>query len=530
MKASPLLALARRALADARVRELSFAALFALLAYSTVKGYRTDYPTLADRLSFARAFAGNAGVRLFYGKPLDLLTAGGFAAWRAGGFLAILAGVWGVLAGVRALRGEEESGRSELVLAEPLTRLQAYASVLAGAGAGAVAIWLALLLGLLAGALPAGPSAYLALATLAPAGVFLGVGALASQLASTRRLALELSYGALLLALVVRVVADTTSLQWLRWLTPLGWSEQMRAFDGERPLVLALPIACTLLLLALAGWLARRRDLGTGLLGDRDDAPAGGAAPSSMSAFTLGEERASFVGWLLGSCFFALIIGVVSKSVSAAGVPGTVEHELKRLGGLSILNPSGYISLCFLFFVLAISLYSCSQLAAARHEEAQGLLETLLALPLSRRRWFGARIALALAGVIALSLGTGALAWVGAAAAGAHVSFGGMIEAGANCVPAALLFLAIAALAFALAPRASTALSYGLVALAFTWQLVSALLGAPAVLRELSPFEHVGLVPAAAFDASGALAMLALAALGLALALWAFGRRDLVEA
>src|SRR5271169_1968186 len=103
-------AIARRTLADSRVRDGSYALLFALLAFSTVSAYRTDYPTLADRLSFAHAFAGNTSLRLFYGEPFDLLSVGGFVAWRAGGFLAILAAMWGILAAVRALRGEEDTG------------------------------------------------------------------------------------------------------------------------------------------------------------------------------------------------------------------------------------------------------------------------------------------------------------------------------------------------------------------------------------------------------------------------------------
>ena len=58
-----------------------------------------------------------------------------------------------------------------------------------------------------------------------------------------------------------------------------------------------------------------------------------------------------------------------------------------------------------------------------------------------------------------------------------------MLEAGANCLPAALLFLGVAALAYALAPRASGGIAYGIVMVAFVWQLVGALLDAPGVAR-----------------------------------------------
>jgi len=523
-------AIARRTLADARVRDWSYALLFALLTFSTVSAYRSDYPTLKDRLGFAHAFAGNTSVRLFYGEPFDLLSVGGFAAWRAGGFLSILAGTWGILAAVKALRGEEDTGRFELVVAAPLTRRRAYLSVLAACAAGAALIWLAMLLALIAGRLPAGQSAYLALATLSPAPVFLGVGALASQLAPTRRVALELSCALLLGALVLRVVADTTSLHWLRWLTPLGWSENLRAFTGARPAVLVLPAAASLISLAAAGRIWLGRDVGRGLLPSRDSAPPRRRGLSSVTALALREERGSFAGWLLGSGFFALIIGLISKSVSSAGISAALQRQLQRLGAVSILKPSGYIGLCFLFFLLAISLFSCSQVAAARHEESQQRLETVLALPLSRRRWLGGRMALALAGILVLSLTVGVLAFAGASGANAHVAFASMLEASINCVPVAALFLAIAALAFALLPRASSAIAYGLVAVSFVWQLISAELQAPPWLRELSPFEHVGLVPAQQARIGAAAVMLALAAVLALAALWRFGQRDLTGA
>ena len=53
--------------------------------------------------------------------------------------------------------------------------------------------------------LPAGGSAYLALAAVSPAAVFAGVGAVSAQLASTRRLALELSAVAFTLGLLALV-------------------------------------------------------------------------------------------------------------------------------------------------------------------------------------------------------------------------------------------------------------------------------------------------------------------------------------
>ena len=47
-------AIARRTLADARIRDGCFAAFFCLFALANPVGYRHTYPTLRERLAFAR--------------------------------------------------------------------------------------------------------------------------------------------------------------------------------------------------------------------------------------------------------------------------------------------------------------------------------------------------------------------------------------------------------------------------------------------------------------------------------------------
>jgi polyether ionophore transport system permease protein len=89
------------------------------------------------------------------------------------------------------------------------------------------------------------------------------------------------------------------------------------------------------------------------------------------------------------------------------------------------------------------------------------------------------------------------------------------------------VFLGAGALALALAPRVGTAIAYGLVGVAFLWDTVGALIGAPGWLLALSPFHDLGLVPAEPLKPVGAAAMLALAALTAAAAVRAFARRDL---
>ena len=525
----PARALARRAFRDARVRTVSFAYLFGLYSYIQPVGYRHAYPTVADRAGFSRSFSDNKAIRLFYGLPHDLLTVSGYAAWRVGGTLAIVAAVFGLLAAVRALRTEEDTGRMELVLAGDVGRRTAYLAAMGAIAAGIAILWLAELAGFVAGGLPVGGSAYLALATVSVVPVCVGVGAVASQLAPTRRIALELGGAVVGLMFLLRVIADTVSgVGWLRWATPLGWAEELRPFSDPRPLVLALPIGVSALLLALAARIAATRDVGTGVVPARDTAAPNPRLLSSPTAQALRSERATLIVWLLSIGSFAFILGMISTSISSAGISKSMQEEIAKLGAGSILTPSGYLAFVFVFFILAVSLFVCAQIAGARREEAEERLETLLAQPLSRGGWLAGRLLLAASAAAAISLVAGLLTWAGAATQGLDLSLPRMLEAGANCLPVALLFLGIAALAYALVPRASSGLAYGLVTVAFLWQLVGSLLGVPKWLVELTPFEHVGLVPAEAFKAPAAAVMVGIGLLAALLALGAFRQRDLI--
>jgi len=521
-------AIARRALADSRIRDGCFALFFLLFAYANPVGYRHTYPTLAERVAFARSIGTNKAVELFYGAPHELLSVGGFTAWRFGGFTAIIAGIWGLLAAVRALRAEEDAGRQELVLAGVVSRRSAYLAVLAGLFAATTLLALAIFAGLVAGRLAAGGSALLALATISPAVVFIGVGAVTSQLAPTRRGALELATALLAGCFLLRVVADIGSdLGWLRWATPFGWSEELRAFADPRPAVLLLPLLTSALLLTAAGAIAAHRDVGSGILHGRDSADADLRLLSSPAALAFRLSRGSTLAWVTGIGVFAGVVGVLSTSFTIADISANLRKQLEKLSGASITTPAGALGFYFLLFVLVISLYACAQLAAVRREEADQQLETLFAQPVGRRRWLVDRLALATTGAAALALAAAILAWAGSASQNAHVSLLRLLEAGLNCLPTALLFLGLATLAFGLAPRASTGLAYGLVTLAFVSELFGSLLGAPHWTLNLTPFQHIGLVPAQPFRARAAATMLGIAAAAGTGGVYSFARRDL---
>ena len=247
----------------------------------------------------------------------------------------------------------------------------------------------------------------------------------------------------------------------------------------------------------------------------------------SAVALGLREQRTSLAIWVLGTGLYGAIVGALSNSLDTSNVPPALQREVRKLGDVTITTPTGALGFYFLFFVLAVSLFVCSQVAGARREEAEGRLETLFSEPLERARWLLGRFVLTLGGAAAVALAAGLMAWAGAALANAGVALGKLLEASANCLPLALMFGGLGFLALALAPRAASGIAYALVVVAFVWELFGSLLGAPHWLAQATPFQHVAFVPAQPVNLAAAAVMVAVALAGGAFALGAFARRDL---
>lgn len=525
--AGPSRAVARRVAGDARTRALSFGALFFAVVWANAAGYRSTYPHIEDRVKLVANFADNKAARMLYGAGHDLVTVGGYTAWRAGGLLAMFAGLFGIFASARAMRGEEEGGRTELVLAGALTRTGAFRATLTGIAGTLTGIWVATMLAGLAGGLPLRGSCFFALVLLTVATVYVAVGAVASQVFPTRRGALGVSAGVLGVDFLLRIVADTTDHFFIHWCTPLGWAEEMRAFSGSRAMVLVLPITSTIVLLVAAGILHARRDLGRAYVAPHDTAAARTGLLSSPIALAVRLDRVTIASWTFSIAVFAFVIGTVAKSVEKLELPQSVRDQIAKLGGIDITRARGYVGLTFVIFVFAIGLFVCGQLAAARDEETTHRLETLFALPYGRVRWLQGRILLIVVATAMCAMAAGAAVGLGVIVTGGHMTFGQGLEAGLNVLPPELLFIGAGVLFLAFAPRFGVGFLYAFVVVAFVWELFGALLSFPDWLLGFSPFYHVAPVPAKPIAVVSALLMIAIGAGAMMVGLACFRRRDL---
>ncbi|MGA2528101.1 MAG: ABC transporter permease subunit [Acidimicrobiales bacterium] len=494
--------------------------------------YASSYKSLASRIRLAAEFGSNAGVSALVGPAHDIETVPGFMVWKCLAVLAVVGAVWGLLTGTKVLRGEEDAGRWELLLAGQTTRRAATLQTLTGLGFGVVALWfVTAVIATVVGhsskvGVDVSGALFLALAVVSAAAMFLAVGALASQLAATRRQASGYAGAVLAVSYALRMVADSgTGLGWLRWTSPLGWVEELQPLTSPHPLAL-MPMAGFVGLLVFATLrLAGERDLGASTFPDRPSSVAHTRLLSSPLGLNIRMSRASLIGWGAGLVAYGLVLGLVAKSAGTAiASSSSLTRAFSRLGAI---GTEAYLGVAFLLMAMLVAFVAAGQVGATRSEEAEGRLDNLLVRPLTRSRWLAGRMLVATGVLVLAGLVAGVFTWLGAASQDSGVSFTAVAEAGLNVIPPAVCVLGFGTFVFGVWPRASAIATYGLLVWSVLVELVGGVVGLNHWVLDTSVFHQMAAAPAVGpdWETSGILlAVGAFAAFAGGLGFW---RRDL---
>jgi polyether ionophore transport system permease protein len=512
-------------------------ATFGVVVYGSVTGYTSAYPTVTARRVLQSSIAVNPGAQALLGPAHHLETVAGFTAWRAMGSVMLVGAVWGILASTKQLRGEEDAGRWEILLAGPTTRVGAALQAMAGLAAGLLAMFLTtasavVLTGRTADAqFTMRSSLFFTVALVSSAALFLAVGALTSQIASDRRHAATLAAAIFGLAFVARMVAAmSTDLAWLRWASPLGWIDELHPLTGSQPIML-IPIALMIAgLVAATALLAGRRDLGASALVAHDERTARTTSLQSAIGLDVRLVAPTAAGWLLGIGSLALVLGLVAK-VASRSMSGSarIREILKQLGAHRT-GAVSYLGFSFVIIATLVALAAAGQVAATRDEEGEGRVDHLLVRAVSRRRWLAGRLAVATAVIVSSAVVAGLLAWVGAALQDSGVGARLMLEAGANVAGPAMLVLGFGTLLHGVWPRAASVGAYALVAWSFLVEVVGALIKADHWILDSSVLHHIRPAPAAPIEWTSVGVLVALGVGAAVIGLLVFERRDLANA
>ncbi|HEV7189129.1 MAG TPA: hypothetical protein VGN28_14650 [Blastococcus sp.] len=512
--------------------------VFGWLVFNEARNYAGDFPTAEARARFAATLGSNAGLAAIIGPARHIDTVGGSVAWRMFGLMFIVGGIWGLLTATRLMRGEEDAGRWELLLSGRTARRSATVQVLAGLAVGFLALWVPIAAFTVAAGrradvgFPVSASLFYATAATAGAAMFMAVGALTSQLGSTRRQANALAAGVFGVAYLIRMVADAgTGLEWLRWASPLGWVENLAPLTGSNP----LPLVPIVLVVGAASvgavLLAGRRDVGVGVLA-RHAPPRGGTFPlGGPAGLAIRLERWIALAWIVGLGVLAVIFGITAVVAAEGNVAvADIQATVSRLGGQRGGAVGAWIGYEFLFIAALVIYAAAGQISALRAEEEEGHVDNLLARPVGRAHWLAGRLGFAVAMSALIGLATGVGAWWGLAIQGSDIGLWSMLQAGLNVVVPALFVVGLGTLLFGLVPRLARPILYAVVA----WSVLVVVLGPSVVTNhwvlDTAVLTHVGPVPASALNWTAIGWMTGLALLAAVGGAAAFSRRDLASA
>lgn len=514
------------------IRRSTLLTALALACYAAVEilVIEKTYPDDASRAALM-TFGDFPVLRVLQGVPYSVET-GALAAWDSGWMMSLVVGGWAITTTTRVLRGDEDEGRAEVVLAGPVrpSRMLACqaATLLAAGGVLGLAVGLAMA----ASGAPVTSSLLFGAAIAGLCAAFVALTSVASQVFASRTRALGVSAGLLGAALLLRMAANSADARsWLAWVTPMGWTDQLRPFGDDRVPVLLVPVVVVAGLVGCAVTLRVRRDSRTGIVRERGVRRSHAWGLTSPLAFAWRANLGVLCAWAVGLTLWGLATGALVPSVNDFVESDPAFRDILAGMGMDVSDLSkGFVGLTATIAGVALSVYAASRVGAARAEESSTRLDHVMTRSVKRWRWLGGHVLLTLVSVLLLAGLAGGATWAGAVTMGADLSVRDSMAAVLNTVPVAVVFGGLAVLVLGLAPRATVAVAASAAVLAYVLQLVGPTLSWPTIIVGASPFWHLRAVPVEAFEPTAAVVLVAIGAVASAVGMVAFERRDLVGA
>lgn len=510
--------LIRLALRRDRVRLSVWMAALTLMMVYAPNAIKLAYPEEAQRQARVNLMKTPAGMILsgpmFGGNETAL---GAMMANELMLTLIIATSILAILTVIRHTRAEEENGSAELVLASPVGRYARTTAALTVAGAVNAVLAVTMTAGMAATGFGVVDTAAMCVGVTAVAMVFGAVAAVTAQMWRTSRAATGAAMATLALTALVRGIGDVidNSGSALSWFSPIAWAQQMRAFVDLRWWPLALLIALTAGLIAVAALLESRRQYDDSTIAATGERPH--ARPiRGVLGLHLTLQRGQTIGWSIGLLLGGLAFGSMTKSLLDAA------EDNEMIARLISADTDGVYTTMTQFLAAAACAYVVSAVLRVYADEQSGLGEAVLAGSVSRWKWLFTAVVSAVLGSAVLMFFAGLGNGLGAGIVlGEPQTVLRLTLAGLAFVPALAVLAGVAAVAVALR---QVWIGWLAVTFVVTSLYLGALLRLPRWLIDLSP---VGRTTAPSAVPIATLIVMALAAMALTvLAGILYRRRD----
>jgi ABC-2 type transport system permease protein len=540
-----------KTLRDFRVAIFGWGVGFGVLIAFTIAAYESAVSSPAAKA----ALIATAKAWSWYWEAVGVDTPGGYAMWKLGWML-VFPAIWGLLAGSRILRGEEERGSLDVLLALPRSRTQVVLEKVAALGTALLLI--GLLVGIIAGLAGAradagfsfGDALLFGLNVALVSAVFAALALFISQFTRERRTAAGLTgalFGfAILLNSLAHTAPDTDGLAHLSPVYYFGLSKPLIPGHGVDPVAMLVLVVMTLVPAALGVVLFLRRDVGDTIsvmpasaggamasAAQSRELPSGDIAVRSVYARSLRTLVGPTLWWGLGLAFFGAAFTLMARQTEenlSGALKGTpYEAILNALaGGAGFGNGTLFLGLIFAELPLVFTIYALIQASTWAEDEEQGRFELLLANPQPRWGVLLARYAAFVTSLVVIAAALLVAVLLAAAQQRLPIDGRHALAAVVGILPIALL---VASVGYLLAGWVRSAAVVGILgaalAASFLVELVGAIFKWPDWVVQLSIFERYGSPFTKGLDWPNVLELLAIAVVALGIAVWRFDQKDI---
>lgn len=484
------------------------------------------------------------------GEITDISSIGGFITVRILGFVPLMIALWAAVAGVGAIRGEEQNGSMEVLLATPHSRQAAFSSkargVFVALGVLVLIAWLGLYVGIAAageaGNIGVDNMLYTLLNIYSSCAFWGALGLLFGQLTGLRRTASSAT-GAVLFAsyLLDNLLSGSANLKWLAWLTPSHY------YSVSKPLVpgrifewgaWSVIAALTLAAVVAANLLFTRRDVGSVFrIFPAPNRKEGYKASdnrllNSPLSKNLRDLTTSTILWGVGIGVYAAIVLATTKSTI-----GPLQDVLKNVPFMAAVvgdmsTPEGFLSYSlFTFLPVLFAIYAILQVNAWAEDEEEGRMETLTTMPIARWQFLMPRyvaFALSMVGILVI---LGIFLWVISAATDTPIAADRTIGALLTTIPATLTIfgLGLAIATWLKRPGRTLTILSAIVALMFIMDLLGPVFKLPEAVSNLSIFHLYGKPLVEGIKWGGTTVLIVAVVVFGVLSLVGFQRRDIAK-
>ena len=416
------------------------------------------------------AFISFARIVSFLGDPYAMHTPEGYITFRyMATTLPLLLSIWPILAGARLVRGEEERGTMDVLLATSQTRTRLLLEKVAALAIALIVIAVLFAVGVAAGEAALGGGhvdfvrALLAGLNLILLAFFFGmVALLLSQLTTGRRAAAGLAGCLLILFVLLNMIGRELNGSWVQYLSPVYYYNLNRpliASFPNQPLAALIPLGLAVLCLVGSVILFARRDIGRSAIESQREVASGSqqalrslsrteheVSTRSVSLQTLFADGWGAFWWLFGIVVFCGALLYATPGFQRAfyqAVQQTPWLQQYLFDTPTNTNTALLGTLVFAFVPAIVVILALTLALKWPSDLENGRLELIFSTPQSRTRVLLERFAANVLIVLLASVVTWLALTIGAQFLNLSVDQGRLLAASFGMLPPALVAMGL---------------------------------------------------------------------------------------